>query len=204
MSVFTLIIFISAVLSILASADPYVFNGGIGADLERRQAPTGTTTTSSPTLIPTGHIVVPLAHPQTTSASTSTQGGQVGVPINHSATTTSAGGLVGTPASQSSTTSHVGIVGTPATHSSSNFFKQHSINSNLPNYAVLIIIILSGVVFFALGAVAVLRYRKYRQVKTENRRKLEDEEDVFDKYNKHWKSKRDSGRSSPVDDEKEG
>lgn len=206
MSVFTLIIFISAVLSILASADPYVLNGGIGADLERRQAVTSTTT-SSPTLVPTGHIVVPLVHPTTTSASTSTQGGQVGVPINRAATastTTSAGGIVGTPASQSSTTSPVGIVGTPATHSSSNFFKQHSINSNLPNYAVLIIIILSGILFFALGAVAVLRYQKYRQVKTENRRKLEDEEDVFDKYNKHWKSKRESGRSSPVDDEKEG
>jgi hypothetical protein len=55
-----------------------------------------------------------------------------------------------------------------------------------------------------MGALALLRYQKYRQVKTENRRKLEDEEDVFDKYNKHWKSKRDSGSkvSSPVDSEK--
>jgi len=194
MSVFTLIIFISAVLSILASADPYVLNGGFKPDLERRQVTTTSSSTqagvTSPIITPS-HMVVPI-HPQQTS-STSTQVGQVGVPINQ-------------PGTASTSASHVGIVGTPATHSSSNFFKQHTINSNLPNYAVLIIIFLSAIIFFALGAVAVLRYQKYRQVKTENRRKLEDEEDVFDKYNKHWKSKRDSGSkaSSPIDSEKEG
>jgi hypothetical protein len=226
MSVFTLIIFISAVLSILAAADPYVLHGGIRPDLERRQAvvlseTTGTTAsssqtgvkgsplavsstpTASPTLVPTGQVAVPIN--PTTSASTSTQGGQVGVPVNQPGTSSSVVGVVGTPASHSSTTSHVGIVGTPGTHASSlNFFQQHSINSNLPNYAVVIIVILSGILCFAMGALALLRYQKYRQVKTENRRKLEDEEDVFDKYNKHWKSKRDSGSkvSSPVDSEK--
>jgi len=228
MSVFTLIIFISAFLSILAAADPYVLHGGISPDLERRQAvvlseTTGTTAsssatpvkgsplavsstpTASPTLVPTGQVAVPINQSPTPSASTSTQGGQVGVPVNQPGTSSSVVGVVGTPASQSSTTSHVGIVGTPNTHSSSlNYFQQHSINYSLPNYAVVIIVLLSGILCFAMGALALLRYQKHRQVKMENRRKLEDEEDVFDKYNKHWKSKRDSGSkvSSPVDSEK--
>ena len=197
MSVFTLIIFISAVLSIMASADPYVLNGGIRQNLERRQglAPSETISTATSSA-PTPIKGVPVALDRTTASPTVVPNGP------QAGTTSSAGGVKGTPASNSSP---VGLVGTPGTHSS-NFFNQHTINSNLPNYAVLIIIILSGFLFFGIGALSLFRYRRYRERKTENRRKLEDEEDVFDKYNKHWKSKRDSGSkvSSPMDNEKGG
>jgi len=123
---------------------------------------------------------------QTLSSATSLQSGIVGTPTASSKTT----GAVGTPIALSSapSASASGMVGTPISTSNS-FFLKHSISSLLPNYAVLIIFIVSAIILFTLIGVIVWRVQKYRHAQRETE---EDEEDILEAYAKYWKAKRDS------------
>jgi beta-lactamase regulating signal transducer with metallopeptidase domain len=144
------------------------------------QSATSTSTSVTPT------VGVPMNQGGSETLSSATSSGIVGTPTASSKTT----GAVGTPIALSSapSASASGMVGTPISTSNS-FFLKHSISSLLPNYAVLIIFIVSGLILVTLIGVIVWRVQKYRHTQRETE---EDEEDILEAYAKYWKAKRDS------------
>jgi len=194
MTLLGLVIIVSTIILPIMASD---------AHLEKRVVPWRTLTLSTPTATTTpttGQGQVGTATHQPGSASplvgtpqavTQSSGGMVGTPL---AGTASSGGMVGTP--QAGTASSGGMVGVPLKQSPQSFFDKHTINSNLPNYAVLLIIVLCLLVFFSVGAFFVYRFYQRRQLDAK-RKNLNDEEDIMAAYSRFWKKKqRNSGGAS--------
>ena len=109
------------------------------------------------------------------------------------AATHSSGGMVGTPKAGPPSG---GMVGIPIKQPPQSFFDKHTINSNLPNYAVLLIIVLCLFLFFSVGAFFVYRFYQRRQLDAK-RKNLNDDEDIMAAYSRFWKKKqRKSGGAS--------
>jgi hypothetical protein len=162
------------------------------------QAPSPT-----PTLAAAGKVGEPL-HQQGGIAGTAlAQVGRVGQPLSQEGTFSTAIELPTNTAHSVSSTSTAS--GSPISTSSS-FFTENSIIPALVNWAVLVIIIASSLVFITLVGLVIWRVRKYRNGKDQQD---DDEEDIIEAYAKYWKTKqkRNSGGivgrgniSSPFDE----
>lgn len=199
MTVLNLIIILTTIILPIMASD---------APLQKRIVPWRTLTLSTPTVTTTsgaGQVGSPLvlsSSPTTTAQGIRSTplyqpapGGQVGTATFQSASSETASPMVGTPIaiSSSSSTATGGLVGSPLSQPQSSFFDQHTINSNLPNYAVLLIIILCLFAFFSIGAFFVYRFYKRRQFDLK-RKDVDDEEDIMAAYSRFWKKKqRNSG-----------
>src|SRR5579862_125261 len=169
--------------------------GILGEPLVLSQSPSPT-----PTLAAAAKVGEPLQ--QSATGTTITQAGKVGTSVSNESNTFST--EINLPTNIPSTTTTSGIVATP-TSSSSSFFTKHSIIPAIPNWAVLVIIISSSLIFFSLVGLVIWRVRKSRIAK--RMEKDIDEEDIIEAYTKYWKTKRDSGGivgkayiSSPLDE----
>ena len=191
---------------VLRDASPTTTAGIVGVPIVVSQSP-------SPTTKITGQVGVPLNQPGTTA--TSTNGGIVGTPPPHTPTTSSEE-PESTEAPEPDTTSTeiptltpiVPIVGTPkATSLSSSTptvtgIKGSSLSSSPqvtsshapPGYAVAIVVVFSGIIFFSFVGLIFWRLRMYRNV-NRKQKDLEDE-DAMEAYSKYWKGKRNSGGAS--------
>src|SRR5579862_414635 len=163
--------------------------------------PLAVTQTPSPTLAQQGKVGAALQQTQTPGASlhatagvhgtTVVQAGKVAEPSGQVTFFTSIALPTNTAhATTSSTATSTGVVGSPVS-SSSNFFTKHSITSGLPNWAVLLVIIGSSIIFLVLVGLIVWQVLKNR--KGRKNMKDADEEDILETYTKYWKSKRNSG-----------
>jgi hypothetical protein len=174
--------------------------GIVGEPLVLSQAPSPT-----PTLAAAGKVGEPLQQGGIVGTALA-QAGKVGQPSSQDGAFSTAIELpTNTASAVSSTSTAAGLVGSPIATSSS-FFTEHSIIPALVNWAVLVIIIASSLVFIALVGLVVWRVRKYRNGKNQQD---DDEEDIIEAYAKYWKTKqkRDSGGivgrgniSSPFDE----
>ena len=175
--------------------------GIVGEPLVLSQAPSPT-----PTLAAAGKVGEPLHQQGEIVGTALAQAGKVGQPLSQDGAFSTAIELpTNTASSVSSTSTAAGLVGSPVATSSS-FFTEHSIIPALVNWAVLVIIIASSLVFIALVGLVIWRVRKYRNGKNQQD---DDEEDIIEAYAKYWKTKqkRNSGGivgrgniSSPFDE----
>jgi hypothetical protein len=173
--------------------------GIVGIPLVFRATPT-------PTLAAEGKVGQPLH-----------QGGIVGTPLavtqssSHNGTlsteipslSSNSSHTISTTLSLSTTPTATPIVGKPLSSTGSSFFTEKTLSPVLPNWALLVIIICSTLVFFAFVGFVVWRVRKHQ---ADENRKI-DEEDIFEAYTSYWKTKRNSGGivgqgniSSPLDE----
>ena len=175
--------------------------GILGEPLALSQAPSPT-----PTLAAAGKVGEPINQQGGIAGTAIAQVGKVAEPISQEGTFSTAIKLpTNTASSVSSTSTATGLVGSPIA-SSSSFFTEHSIIPSLVNWAVLVIIIASSLVFITLVGLVIWRVRKYRNRKNQED---DDEEDIIVAYAKYWKTKqnRNSGGivgrgniSSPFDE----
>jgi hypothetical protein len=176
--------------------------GIVGEPLVLSQAPTPT-----PTLAAAGKVGEPLYEQQSGIVGTAlAQVGKVGQQLSQEGTFSTAIEVPTNTAHPISSTSPAsGLVGSPIATSSS-FFTEHSIIPTLVNWAVLVIIVASSLVFITLVGLLIWRVRKYRNGKNQQD---DDEEDIIEAYAKYWKTKqkRNSGGivgrgniSSPFDE----
>jgi hypothetical protein len=169
------------------------------APLHERVVPVQTLTLSTSTVSATsvgGQVGTPLALSKIPTTTTSAQR-MVGTPLHQPGTATStASTIVGT--AQAFSPSSGGIVGTPISQSQS-YLDQNSIDGSIPNYAVLLIILICLFVFFSVAAFFVYRFYKRHHLDLQ-RKDLDDEEDIMAAYSRYWKKKqRHSGGGGFVD-----
>jgi hypothetical protein len=158
----------------------------LDAPLQKRIVPWRTLTLSTPTVSATsvgGQVGTPLTLSKTPTTTTSVQP-MLGTPIHQPATST-ASTIVGTALAASPSSG--GLVGTPVSQSQS-YMDQNSIDSSIPNYAVLLIILICLFVFFSVAAFFVYRFYKRRHIDL-HRKDLDDEEDIIAAYSRFWKKK---------------
>jgi hypothetical protein len=160
----------------------------------------GTPLTQAGKVVETGIVGTPLSLTQISSHNNGTLSTEIPSLLSSNSTHT-----ISTTLSLSIPTT-TPIVGKPLSSTGSSFFTEKTISSRLPNWAFLVIIICSALVFFVLVGLVVWRVRKHQADKN----KKIDEEDIFEAYTSYWKTKRNSGGivghgkvSSPLD-EKEG
>lgn len=171
--------------------------GIVGEPLVLSQSPSPT-----PTLAAAGKVAEPTSQGGVVGTVVA-QVGKVAEPISQENTFSTAIQLPTNTAQSVSTAT--GLVGSPIA-SSSSFFTQHTIIPSLVNWAVLVIIIASSLVFITLVGLVIWRVRVYRNGKNQED---DDEEDIIEAYAKYWKTKqkRNSGGivgrgniSSPFDE----
>jgi hypothetical protein len=175
--------------------------GIVGEPLVLSQSPSPT-----PTLAAAGKVGEPLHQQGAIVGTALAQAGKVGQPSSQEGAFSTAIELpTNTASAVSATSTAAGLVGSPVATSSS-FFTEHSIIPALVNWAVLVIIIASSLVFITLVGLVIWRVRKYRNGKNQQD---DDEEDIIEAYAKYWKTKqkRNSGGivgrgniSSPFDE----
>jgi hypothetical protein len=174
--------------------------GIVGEPLVLSQAPSPT-----PTLAAAAKVGEPLQQQGGIIGTALAQAGKVAQLSSQDGAFSTAIELPTNTASAISTSTAAALVGSPVATSSS-FFTEHSIIPALVNWAVLVIIIASSLVFIALVGLVIWRVRKYRNGKNQQD---DDEEDIIEAYAKYWKTKqkRNSGGivgrgniSSPFDE----